>query len=212
MLRLREITSKSDLNVFPYSASFIFFEQYVMVLPSTLQTMGIAVACMFVITILFMPHPIMVTLVTLNMLSILAGILGFLYYWDLSLSSITMIHLIMSVGFSVDFSAHVCHGFISSDSVSRHERTKDALRESAAPILKGGISSLLGICTLIWSSSYVFRSFFKIMVLVITFGLAHSLLLLPVVLSICGPKKSQVIGAEKEEKREEEKGETSQVV
>ncbi|ESO99305.1 hypothetical protein LOTGIDRAFT_213342 [Lottia gigantea] len=203
MLRLREITSKSYLNIFPFSAPFIYFEQYVMVLPSTLQTMGIAVACMFVITILFMPHPIMVTLVTLNMFSILAGILGFLYYWDLSLSSITMIHLIMSVGFSVDFSAHVCHGFISSDSVSRHERTKDALRVSAAPILNGGISSLLGICTLIWSQSYVFRSFFKIMVLVITFGLAHSLLLLPVVLSICGPKKTQ--GKSEDEDVEEEK-------
>ncbi|ESO99297.1 hypothetical protein LOTGIDRAFT_113440 [Lottia gigantea] len=191
MLHVRELAAESDLNVFPYSAPFIYFEQYVMVLPSTLQTMGIAVACMFVITILFMPHPIMVTLVTLNMFSILAGILGFLYYWDLSLSSITMIHLIMSVGFSVDFSVHVCHGFISSESETRNQKARDAIRVAAAPILNGGITSLLGICMLVGSESYIFRSFFKIMVLVIIFGLAHSMLLLPVILSLVGPKLGQ---------------------
>ncbi|XP_050391852.1 patched domain-containing protein 3 [Patella vulgata] len=187
MLRMRELADGSELDVFAYTPPFIFFEQYVVILPNTIQTVGIAVVCMLVITIIFMPHPIMVVLVTLNMISILVGIFGFLYFWDLTLSSITMIHLIMSVGFSVDFSVHVCHGFMSSDKDNKDDMARDALKTSAAPVINGGLSSLIGICTLAGSQSYVFRSFFKIMVLVISFGLAHSMLLLPVILSLIGP-------------------------
>ncbi|KAK6170826.1 hypothetical protein SNE40_019126 [Patella caerulea] len=187
MLRMRELADGSELDVFAYTPPFIFFEQYVVILPNTIQTVGIAVICMLVITIIFMPNPIMVVLVTLNMISILVGIFGFLYFWDLTLSSITMIHLIMSVGFSVDFSVHVCHGFISSDKDNKDDMVRDALKTSVAPVINGGLSSLIGICTLAGSQSYVFRSFFKIMVLVITFGLTHSMLLLPVILSLIGP-------------------------
>ncbi|XP_050412890.1 patched domain-containing protein 3 [Patella vulgata] len=201
MLRMRELADGSDLDVFAYTPPFIFFEQYVVILPNTLQTVGIAVICMLVITIIFMPHPIMVALVTLNLISILVGIFGFLYFWDLTLSSITMIHLIMSVGFSVDFSVHVCHGFMSSDKVDKDGKAQDALTISAAPVINGGLSSLLGICTLVGSQSYVFRSFFKIMVLVISFGLAHSMLLLPVILSLIGPTNDRNIKGKPQDKK-----------
>ncbi|XP_077999939.1 patched domain-containing protein 3-like [Glandiceps talaboti] len=191
MLEVRKITDNSDLPAFAYTGAFIFFEQYVQVLPSTLQTVGIAVAAIFVVCFFFIPHPLCVIYVTVTMVMILVGLFGFMHFWGLSLSSITMIHVVLSVGFSVDFSAHVCHAFMKADGTDRNHRVEVALSRVAVPILNGGISSLLGIIFLSKANSYVFLSFFRVMFLTIVFGIAHALLFLPVLLSLIGPSKSK---------------------
>ncbi|XP_033735268.1 patched domain-containing protein 3-like [Pecten maximus] len=63
MIRMREIAAESELDVLAHSAPFIYFEQYVAILPSTLTTVGIAVVVMILVTALFMPHPLLVALV-----------------------------------------------------------------------------------------------------------------------------------------------------
>ncbi|XP_033752702.1 patched domain-containing protein 3-like [Pecten maximus] len=191
MTRMRSITEGSSLNVIAYAPSFIFYEQYVAILPSTLQTVGIAVAVIFVVTALFMPSPLLIIYVTVSMVMIMTGIFGFMYFWDLTLSSITMIHVIMSVGFSVDFSAHICHAFMTVEGQTRDEKVKNAILRSGGPIWNGAISSIIGIIMLVFSKSYIFRSFFKVMLLVILFGIGHALFFLPVLLSLVGPMESK---------------------
>ncbi|XP_076462905.1 patched domain-containing protein 3-like isoform X2 [Babylonia areolata] len=188
MERMRELADGSSLSVFAYHSSFVAFEQFIAVLPATLQMVGCAVAVMTVVSFIFLPHLLMVLLVVLTILMILVGIFGFLYFWDLTLSSITMIHLVMSVGFSVDFSAHVCAAYLLSKAASRQERARDAIRHAAGPILNGATSTLLGVLFLLASSSFIFQSFFKVMFLVILFGLLHAVFFLPAVLSLLGPQ------------------------
>lgn len=190
MERMRDIASTSGLSIFPFSPWFIFFEQYVAILPNTLQTLGIAVVVIFVITAIFMPHPLLIVLVTVTMVMIIVGIFAFMYFWGLSLSSITMIQVIMSVGFSVDFSAHICHAYISVSGKNRDARVQAALTRSGGPILNAAFSSFAGILFLLFSSSYIFQSFFKLMFLVILLGLLHAVFFLPVVLSLIGPSSA----------------------
>ena len=54
-------------------------------------------------------------------------------------------------------------------------------------VFNGGFSTYLAFALLCFSNSYLFRSFFKVFFLVVVFGLFHGLVLLPTVLSICGP-------------------------
>ncbi|XP_046573682.1 patched domain-containing protein 3-like [Haliotis rubra] len=54
MLRMRNLAAESPLLVFPYHSTFIFFEQFVSVLPTVLQTLGIAVVVMVLLTMLFL--------------------------------------------------------------------------------------------------------------------------------------------------------------
>ncbi|OWF43457.1 patched domain-containing protein 3-like [Mizuhopecten yessoensis] len=190
MLRMREFASDSELNVFAFSPWFIYFEQFVAVLPNTLQTVGVAVLAVFIITCLFMPSPKIILFVTVSMASIILGLVGFMHHWGLSLSSITMIHVIMSVGFSVDFSAHICHAFMTADGTDRNARVNTAVIRAGGPIFNGAFTSILGVFMLIFSKSYVFVSFFKVMTLVIIFGVFHAVLVLPVVLSLFGPDRS----------------------
>ncbi|XP_069131976.1 patched domain-containing protein 3-like [Argopecten irradians] len=202
MVRMRDFASESELNVFAFSPWFIYFEQFVAVLPNTLQTVGVAIIAVFVITCLFMPNPLIILFVTLSMASIILGLVGFMHHWGLSLSSITMIHVIMSVGFSVDFSAHICHSFMTAEGTDRNARVNTAIIRAGGPIFNGAFTSILGVVMLVFSKSYVFVSFFKVMTLVIVFGAFHAVLVLPVVLSLFGPQRSlsaseEVIAADK---------------
>lgn len=189
MQRMRETISEAFPGAFTFSPIYQYFEQYVAVLPNTLQTVGASVAAVFLITCVFMSNPFVIIYVTISMAMIMLGLLGFMHIWGLSLSSITMIHVIMSVGFSVDYSTHICHAFLISDGETRNIRVNEAIIRSGGPIMNGALSSLLGILILSGSESYVFNSFFKVMFLVIIFGLGQAIFFLPVVLSIVGPKK-----------------------
>lgn len=182
MKRLRKKSEDSNLPFFFYTPAFIFYEQYIQILPSTILTVGIAFVVILVVTMVFMPKPLVVVLVALTVLSIIFGIFGFMYYWDLTLSSITMIHLVMSVGFSVDFSVHICHSFLSAR--SEKDVLKKALDMSGGPVFNAALSSLLGILLLFFSESYVFRSFGKVMFLVVSFGLLHAAFFLPLLMNI----------------------------
>lgn len=182
MLHLRSLSSNAGISCFFYAPAFIFYEQYVQIWPSTLQTVGVALGVMVVVTIVFMPYPLMVSVVTTTLVSILLGIFGFMYYWGLTLSSITMIHLVMSIGFSVDFSVHICHAFLAVKTEKRDDALKKAFDLVGGPILNAAISSLLGISMLGFSKSYIFQSFGKVMFLVIVFGLFHAAFVLPLIL------------------------------
>ena len=189
MVDARKAASDSPMSALAFSAPFVFFEQYTTIVSATLQTCGIAVAAMFVVGLILIPHPLSSFLVTLTMLMILVGMTALMHVWGLTLSSITMIQIVLSIGFSVDFSSHVCHVFVTgTDWESSHEaRAGVTLNKIGIPVLNSAISSILGVVLLAAAKSYIFRSFFQTMFLVITLGVTHALLFLPVLLSFIGP-------------------------
>ncbi|OWF51349.1 patched domain-containing protein 3-like [Mizuhopecten yessoensis] len=187
MTNVRRIADNFEIPLMAYSYWFFDFEQFAAILPNTLKTMGIAIVVICVMTILFMPHPFLIACVTVTMTTILLGVCGFMYYWDMTLSTVTMVELIMCIGFSVDSSAHMCHAFITVEGNTRAARVHAALERAGGPVLNAALSSIIGVTLLIFSSSYIFRTFFKMMILVFLFGLAHAIFLLPIIFSKFGP-------------------------
>lgn len=115
-----------------------------------------------------------------------------------NLDSISMINLIMCIGFSVDFSAHISYAYLTANAPTADGKVKECLFSLGLPVLQGGASTIIGMLVLANAPSYIFLTFFKMIFLVITFGLLHGLLLLPVMLSLLGPGSAVMKKFEKE--------------
>eukprot|EP00096_Caligus_rogercresseyi_P015993 TRINITY_DN8504_c0_g1_i1.p1 TRINITY_DN8504_c0_g1~~TRINITY_DN8504_c0_g1_i1.p1 ORF type:complete len:352 (-),score=94.27 TRINITY_DN8504_c0_g1_i1:168-1223(-) len=123
-------------------------------------------------------------------------------WWGVRLDGVALINLIMCIGFSVDFSAHICYHYITdTESSSPDERIRSSLYGLGLPIVQGATSTILGVLGLAFAPSYLFVTFFKMVFLVIVLGGLHGLIILPVLLSLFGPgscrsRKSLVIASE----------------
>ena len=189
MTDLRTIAEGSELPAIVYHPTFIFFDQFIAIFPNTMQNLGIAVGAMLIVSLLMIPNPICSILVTLSLTSIVTGEIGFMTHWDVNLDNISMTNLIICIGFSVDFSAHISYAYVSGNQGSRRENAIHALYSLGMPIVQGSLSTILGILILAFSDTYIFRTFFKTMFLVISLGTLHGILFISVFLMLLIPAK-----------------------
>ncbi|XP_035699138.1 patched domain-containing protein 3-like [Branchiostoma floridae] len=194
MTKMRELASGASVEAIVYHPAFVYYDQYIAILPNTLQNLGIATGAMLVVSLFLMPHVVNAVWVTLAIASICTGVLGFMTLWSVNLDSVSMIHIIMCIGFSVDFSAHIVYSFVTAKESNRDAIVVHALYSLGVPILQGSISTILGVAALSMAPSYGFRTFFKtvFLFLVIVFGLVHGIVFLPVMLSCWGPQGGAV--------------------
>lgn len=185
LIALREIADEfKDDNVSIFNHLFIFFDQFILVRGISLQTISVAALVMMGISLFFIPSPSCAIWVAFSIISIEIGVVGYMTHWGVNLDSISMINLIMCIGFSVDFSAHISYAYISCEESTPDDRVKSSLYSLGLPIFQGSVSTILGIVALAFAPSYVFLTFFKTVFLVMLFGALHGVLLLPVLLSI----------------------------
>ncbi|XP_033108331.1 patched domain-containing protein 3-like [Anneissia japonica] len=184
MNNMRKLADDADENIIVFHPSFIFIDQYEAVLPNTVQNLCIALGSMLLVSLLLIPKPICAIWVALSIASIEVGVVGLMSFWGVKLDSVSMINIILCVGFSVDFSAHMAYAFSIADGSTNDARARAAFYALGMPIAQGACSTILGIMVLVSSDIYIFRTFFKTIFLVITLGLAHGLFILPVLLML----------------------------
>ena len=139
MVTLREkISATSKLGAFPIAKEFIYFEQYVVILSSTIRNLAIAAGAILVLTSPFLVDLTVILLVFLNFVALIFELFGLMYVWDLSLNIVVMINLVLAMGFAVDYSAHIAHAFVMSKKETANERVVDALSTLGASVLMGG--------------------------------------------------------------------------
>ncbi|XP_072026560.1 patched domain-containing protein 3-like [Amphiura filiformis] len=188
-LYIRRVVAKSELNLIAYHrAAPWMYEQYIAIRSNTILTLGIGVASMFLISLILIPHPICAITVTLSVVSTLMGVIGYMSHLSIPLDSISMVTLFISMGFSVDYSAHISYAYTASPYQHRRNRSIHALYSLGAPTLQGAISTFLAIFLFALSNSYIYRTFFWMMFLVTIIGIFHGLVFLPVFLMVLVPK------------------------
>ncbi|XP_054846934.1 patched domain-containing protein 3-like [Eublepharis macularius] len=183
---LRAHASYCDLPLIVYHPAFIFYDHLIVIAQNTIQNILIATGAMLFISLLLIPNPLCSLWVTFAIGSVIIGVTGFMAYWDVNLDSISMINLIMCIGFSVDCSAHISYAFVSSKKPSLNDKAVDALHRLGYPIVQGAVSTIVGVLVLSSTDTYIFRAFFKIIFLVISFGACHGLFFIPVFLTFFG--------------------------
>lgn len=181
---VRKVATDSEFDgVRVYSPIFIYFDQYIVIAENTLINLAISMACMFAVAVIFIPGYTGALWVTLSVASIEVGVVGYLHWWGVRLNSVSMITIILCMGFSVDFSSHITYHYMSSSQGSAKKNVEQCLRDMGLPIVQGAFSSIFGVVALFWTKSVMFWTFPKTILLVMFFGALHALFVLPVVFS-----------------------------
>ena len=185
---MREITDGAPFKTVIFNPHFPLFDQFLDVAPSTLETVLLCILAMAVVTLIFIPNRISVLWIILTIISVEVGVIGFMPYWGVNLDVITMIVLVMGIGFSVDSSAHISYHYLASPTyIPSSVRLADCLYAVGPPVFQGAFTTMLGVIPLMFVPSYIPRTFAKVVFLVIMLSLVHSLFLLPTLLTLFGP-------------------------
>ncbi|TKR58413.1 hypothetical protein L596_029861 [Steinernema carpocapsae] len=190
MVKWREVATHWErFNVTIYSENSPVFEGIFGLKNTTIQTAAITLVCMLVVCVVFVPSVAGVLSAGFAIASISLGVFGFLSWWGLDLDPVTMSAIVMSIGFSVDYTAHVSYHYHRAKQLLPKDTPKEellyyTLEAIAWPMLQAALSTLCCFIPVSFHPDYTPGVFVKTITLVVAWGVLHGLLILPVVLTI----------------------------
>ena len=126
-------------------------------------------------------------LTILSVFATVVEVVGFMHFWGNTIDSVMVIFVVISMGLSVDYSAHIAHGFLFATG-TRGERREAALLDTGVAVFNGAFSTMIAIVLLVNSQTFAFLTFFRALILTVTFGLANGMMMLPVLLTWANPQ------------------------
>uniref|UniRef100_A0A915AUF4 SSD domain-containing protein n=1 Tax=Parascaris univalens TaxID=6257 RepID=A0A915AUF4_PARUN len=173
----------TDLSATIYNDDAVFTDQIESLIPRTSQSTLYCFACMLLLCSVFMPNLIAVFAASVPIVSIFIGVAGFMTLWHVDLDPISMMALILSIGMSVDYLAHITYHYYNISmfhpSMSSVEVMQHALSNIAYPLLQCCLSNVFFVLCLLFVNTYITRVIVKTVLLVVFFGSMHALVIIP---------------------------------
>ncbi|CAK7268124.1 niemann-Pick type C-related protein 1 [Sporothrix epigloea] len=197
-----DITEATGVEVFPYSIFYIFFDQYATIVSLSMTLLGSAMAIIFAVSWLILGSFMTAAVVACTVAMTISDIVGAMAIMGVSLNAVSLVNLIICVGISVEFCAHIARAFTFPSALLRHNaltRFSDAREQRAwaALVNVGGsvfsgitLTKLLGVTVLAFTRSKIFEIYyFRVWVALVAFASTHALIFLPVALSVAGGRE-----------------------
>lgn len=193
-----DISKRHDIDVFPYSKHYIFFDQYSSIVRLTATLLLVAVAIIFILSSSLLGSLLTGAVVAVTVIMIVTDIIGVMAVAGVSLNAVSLVNLVICVGIGVEFCAHIARAFMfPSKSVmerARHKFRGKDLRAWTALVNVGGsvfsgitITKFLGVAVLAFTRSKIFEIYyFRVWLALVILASSHALLFLPVALSFFG--------------------------
>jgi Niemann-Pick C1 protein len=182
----KEVTQHGgSLQSFPYARDFSSWEENGIIGAEMTRNLLICGFVILVVIFVMIPDPQIAGWAILCILLSIFEVTGMLWYWDVTVNSITTIYVLISAGLAVDYCAHIAHMFKESKGTAE-QRAAESLGRIGPCVLNAIISTFLAVSILGFSKSYIFRTMFQCFFLVVTIAGSHGLWLLPVLLTLAG--------------------------
>lgn len=117
----KDLGKSLDLDIYPYSLFYIFFEQYSYIVSMACELLGLAILSIFIVTSTLLGSLRTGTIVMGVVIMILVDVMGIMTIWNVSLNAVSLVNLVTCVGISVEFCCHIARAFMVA-SGSREER------------------------------------------------------------------------------------------
>ncbi|XP_066282137.1 patched domain-containing protein 3-like [Branchiostoma lanceolatum] len=173
-------------TAFPFSIFFSAWQTDEVIQEELFRNIGLGLAVVLMIGLLLLADIVTCFWVFICVSFTLVDVMGMMHFWGVEINIVSSILVIVALGLSVDYAAHLGVMFLTLPG-TKQERASKSLGAIGPAVFNGGFSTLLAVVVLSGSSSYTFNTFFKVFFLVVLFGLWHGLVFLPVLLSWFGP-------------------------
>ena len=122
---IRDIFDKYGIgDTYAYSETILDYEQYVVFLRELCLSLGLSIMAVFLV-VLFITGSLPVTvLVVLAVILVDLFLLGLIHYWDLTMNNIIVVNLVIGLGLSVDYSAHIAHTYLQVGPDKKYNYTR----------------------------------------------------------------------------------------
>ncbi|XP_036384671.1 NPC1-like intracellular cholesterol transporter 1 [Megalops cyprinoides] len=212
-LSMRQVPGTSpDFEVFPYTVTYVFYEQYLSIVPEGLFNISLCLLPTFVVCCILLGMDLrsgLLNLLTIVMITV--DTVGVMTLWGIDYNAVSLINLVTAVGISVEFVSHLTRSFALSTLPTHVERAKEATANMGSAVFSGvAMTNLPGIVVLAFAKAQLIQIFFFRLNLVITLlGMVHGLIFLPVLLSFFGPDVNKAVLLQQQRKAQEMKSESN---
>uniref|UniRef100_A0A914XH91 SSD domain-containing protein n=1 Tax=Plectus sambesii TaxID=2011161 RepID=A0A914XH91_9BILA len=179
----------SDMNVTVFNERAMLTDVTEALISNVYTGVPAALGFMTLICIIFIPNLMSIICAMLSVLSINFGVFGCMSLWGIDLDPLSLAALLMSIGLSVDYTAHISYHYYKRTDMKPAERIELTLKAVGWPTLLGGVAMALSMWPLLLKSTFIV--FLKTVVLVVIIGLFHGLIVLPAILT-CLPSSNCV--------------------
>jgi len=182
---LVNIADSAPCNAFVYNEWFTYWAGDATVVKGLYQTLLVAFAACFLISLVFLPSLIVIFIILISIAFIMTAVTGMVYWFGFRLDALTQTMIVMSLGFAVDFCVHLAHSYLTQEG-TRKNRAIRAVASMGEAIVLSALSTVLGIAVL-FTSSPIIVIFASMTTCVMIIGMLVSLFVLPTLLAAFGP-------------------------
>ena len=89
-------SEETDVEVFPYSFFYVYYEQYLTIWSESLKNIIFALLAIFIVTFVFLSFDFITSFtIVVTILCIIVNMLGLMYFWAISLNAVALVNLVM---------------------------------------------------------------------------------------------------------------------
>lgn len=136
-------------STFTHADEYLNIEQYKSIGAEALLNIGLGFLMIAIVVLFLVANPVAAILTFVCVASAIIELVGFMYFRDTYIDSISVIFLVISLGLAVDYSVHVAHGYLSLREDDPAVRLQETM---GVRFLASDLHACKGLSVLLWIS------------------------------------------------------------